>query len=864
MADILKREQGSKYKNSDYQVDVLTRASLASYSKLLKEHLDEAGTDLPKKILRALYHTKEEELAFLVLRVCIGMAVASDSASRGFIPLNHLARAIGKSIINSKTLKTLEEEEGALNAYIDRQYFKAKESQRLKAKIRSATNVIKEAKDLELIDEGNNAVAVGIRLVSVLIEAIDMFELVRLDSKRRTPEGLILSDFKPDTYLIRFTYEARLALIDLDYKVAELLKPTVKPLRKLPTPVSKVIDPNADLIEDGRPQSLVKMPRRKGHPKEFKAVIENMDISKFIGVHRAIEETGWVINTRVLDVVKYIFEENVLDTKVKMFGGTSYEFHPQLLAGLPRRHSLEIDDVLKKENLGRVFLTHNQKLLFESSEKQAINLYNRIKNDMIAFNEVNLNKALTLKSQLSLAEEFKDDVFYFTYQYDNRGRIYPVQGTLSPQGDSVSKALLLFSKGEPLTETGFRYAKIHGANCYGLDKKTIKEKIDWVDSNEDLIHRIADNPILNTSDWVEVDDPFGFLAFCFEYSKALRDPKYPYRLHVALDGTCSGIQIYSGLLRDKKGAEAVNVIGDVRHDIYEEVAKVANRMLAEGNYTRIKVHTNASGEEETFDYKPIADSLKGKITRELTKRNTMTQPYSVTLVGMQNQIKEILDELESKGKKFWVGENWQVSNLISQVNLQAIDEVVQGARRGQEFIKTICKYASDKNKGLLWTTPMGFKVYQKNVKARKVQFDTVIWTPDRGNQRVQLKMFKRIGKVNGASQANSSAPNVVHSFDTTLLHFSVARCLKQGVNSFAMIHDSYGVHPNYGKVLDWAIRESYVEIFSKDCLINWAVEVLLNAGYDYEGIGKIFLEIDNPMIDTLDLNEVLKSEYIFS
>lgn len=54
-----------------------------------------------KKILRALYHTKEEELAFLVLRVCIGMAVASDSASRKFIPLNHLARAIGKSIINS-------------------------------------------------------------------------------------------------------------------------------------------------------------------------------------------------------------------------------------------------------------------------------------------------------------------------------------------------------------------------------------------------------------------------------------------------------------------------------------------------------------------------------------------------------------------------------------------------------------------------------------------------------------------------------------------------------------------------------------------------------------------------------------------
>lgn len=864
MEDILKRESGSKYKNSDYQVDVLTRASISSFSKLLKSHLEEAGTDLPKKILRSLYHTKEEELAFMVLRIAIGMTIASDSASRGFIPLNHLSRAIGKSIINSKTLQTLEREEGALNAYIDRQYYKAKESLRLKAKLRSATNVIKEAQELEMIDEGNNAIAVGIRLVSILIESIDMFELVRLDNRRRTPEGVILSDFKPGTYLVRFTYEARLALIDLDYKVSDLLKPTVKPLRKLPEPVLKVIDPEADLVVEGRPKSLIKMPRRKGHPKEFKAVIENMDISKFIGVHRALECTPWKINNRVKDVVKYIFEENLLDDSISMFSNTSYSFNPMCLGGLPRRHSIEIDDILDKKQLGKTFLTSNNKLLFESSEVEAINLFNAIKNDMIVFNEANLNKALSLKSQLSLADEYKDDTFYFTYQYDNRGRIYPVQGTLNPQSDSVGKALLLFAKGEPLTETGWRYAKIHGANCWGLDKELIEDKIAWIDEHEGFIKRVASDPILTIDQWISCDDPFNFLAFCFEYSSALKDPKYPYALACALDATCSGIQIYSGLLRDRKGAEAVNVIGDKRSDIYKEVANVANRMLYAEDYTRMKTHTNASGVEDVFDYKPIADSFKGKIDRSLTKRNTMTQPYSVTLIGMQNQIREILDELEAKGKKFWVGDNWQASNLISQVNLQAIDEVVQGARRGQEFIKAICKFASDKNKGLLWTTPMGFKVYQKNVKAKKVQFDTIIWTPNKGNQRVQLKMFKRIGKVNGASQQNSSAPNVIHSYDTTLLHFTVLKCLSRGVESFSMIHDSYGVHPNYGEVLDTTIRESYIEIFSEDCLINWAIEVLCNAGYTYEAIGKIFLEIENPMIDTLDLQEVMKSKYIFS
>jgi DNA-directed RNA polymerase len=77
---------------------------------------------------------------------------------------------------------------------------------------------------------------------------------------------------------------------------------------------------------------------------------------------------------------------------------------------------------------------------------------------------------------------------------------------------------------------------------------------------EDEIRAIAINPLLNLSSWAQTDSPFEFLAFCFAYSDYLNDNNALIHIPVALDAVCSGIQIYSGLLLDGVGAEAVNVI----------------------------------------------------------------------------------------------------------------------------------------------------------------------------------------------------------------------------------------------------------------------------------------------------------------
>lgn len=242
----------------------------------------------------------------------------------------------------------------------------------------------------------------------------------------------------------------------------------------------------------------------------------------------------------------------------------------------------------------------------------------------------------------------------------------------------------------------------------------------------------------------------------------------------------------------------------------------------------------------------------------------MTQPYSVTVRGMQDQLKDLFTEYENVGKKFWVGESWVVSRLLADVHQRSIDEVVKGAKRGKDFIKAITGRIAGRNKGLLYTTPMGFTIYQKNVRSKEFRLETFIWTPTKGSQRVQFRIKKKVGKVNTHSQKNSSAPNLIHGLDTSLLHGTVHRCHNRGVRSFCLVHDSYGVHPNKVDILNVEVREEFIEMFSEDVLYNWAIECLENAGFTFSEILDIFEELEDPMLNTLNLEDVRDATYMFS
>ena len=172
-----------------------------------------------------------------------------------------------------------------------------------------------------------------------------------------------------------------------------------------------------------------------------------------------------------------------------------------------------------------------------------------------------------------------DDPIWFVWQMDFRGRIYPVQGHLHPQGDDIAKGLLKFAEAKPLTPEGLFWLRVHGANLYGkdgLDKRPFSERERWTIENEKEIAAAAENPFKNKL-LDNAEDPAMFYAFCCEYANWLNNPEnFKSTLPISVDGSNNGLQHISALYHDVKSARLVNVLpGEKKEpeDIYKRVAE---------------------------------------------------------------------------------------------------------------------------------------------------------------------------------------------------------------------------------------------------------------------------------------------------
>jgi DNA-directed RNA polymerase len=101
---------------------------------------------------------------------------------------------------------------------------------------------------------------------------------------------------------------------------------------------------------------------------------------------------------------------------------------------------------------------------------------------------------------------------------------------------------------------------------------------------------------------------------------------------------------------------------------------------------------------------------------------------------------------------------------------------------------------------------------------------------------------------------NGIAPNFIHGLDAALLSSTVLKLKADGCTNFHLIHDSYGVPINQVSNLNLRVREAYVELFKQQPLQQWIKQV--NPAFEERG--------NDIMINTLDLEEVMDSRYIFS
>ena len=493
-----------------------------------------------------------------------------------------------------------------------------------------------------------------------------------------------------------------------------------------------------------------------------------------------IQQTAFTLNKFVVDVAKQLEEK----------GRTVGKFIPETdIQELPNK-PLDID-----------------------TNEEAKREYKRRRRDVENHNRIQTQKCVRTRMTMECVRRFEVyDKFYLPWSYDYRGRTYPVSAFLTPQDTDFGKSLLRFYVESFVDEVAVDWLKFHVATQYGLDKSPIKERIEWVENNHTLIEKIATDPIGNLHEWEVADEPFQFLAACEEYYACVISCSRHYTgLPIAVDATCSGLQILAGLARDASTAKLVNVIpSDKPQDAYKVIADAS---------------------------KPnIPECLHDVWDRKCTKRTVMTVPYNAKPFSNRGYIRDALAE-----------KNVEVHNdVLTQVVAavrQAMDEVVPGPMAVMKWIEsTVAELIKAGATELTWTTPSGFTVTQRLMKP------TV--------EEVQLKLLGRVKKVSvavGASEEvdlmhhkNATAPNLIHSLDASLLHISALRFDAP----LALIHDSVLCRSSDMSILSAIVRETYMHLFAEhDYLNEWAEQVGATT--------------KPPIIGDLEPSSVIESTYFF-
>lgn len=483
-----------------------------------------------------------------------------------------------------------------------------------------------------------------------------------------------------------------------------------------------------------------------------------------------------------------------------------------------------------------------------------------------------------VSATLSMANKYAEfDNIYFVYALDFRSR-FNVQSTyLTPQGGDLQKALLRPSEAIPLGEEGEYWFKVQGANVWGYDKEEFDDRVSLVSTDEfkDMCLDIAADPA-SFVDWVNADKPWQFLSWCFEYASFLEwcednDPKdYKTRVIVAMDGSCSGIQHYSAMLRDEIGGKEVNLVpSDKPQDIYKAVAEVALGHMESILDNRERDLPMWDKIDDKFGYVKCVKLSEGwtktGVSRGLAKKPVMTMPYGSSVRTCYESVQDYLSEVEEKERKkalalgvefkntteFDKGLTYkEITSFASSMIWDSIGEVVVAARAGMKYIKGITNELSKRNQYLEWTTPTGFIVKQCifNIESDRVKTKLMGGTV--------FHSYKETKEIYAARMASSAAPNFIHSMDASHLTFAVNAYEDEAIPFMAVIHDSFGTYPSLTKLGRNLLRNTFVDMYQEYDVIKLFKEE------NEERLGVEF-KTEEPARGSLDLEIVRESEYLF-
>jgi DNA-directed RNA polymerase len=570
-------------------------------------------------------------------------------------------------------------------------------------------------------------------------------------------------------------------------------------------------------------------------------------------VYKAInglQEVPWTIANDVLHVAKEIKRLNL---NLAMPSGTPYE-----IPGCPLPE--ELKDIRGKEL--KNYLTEEQWNEFIEWRREATAIYQ--------LDNKRKSKYLDFHRTVATADMYKEfERIYFVYTCDSRGRIYAKSDTINPQGDDFQKAMIKFADGKPLGKDGKYWLAVHGAGRWGEDKCSFDDRVAFIEEKTEEIRDYAIDPLTYTG-WAGADKPWQFLSWCFEWSNLMdwiddgnKPEDFISHIPCAQDGSCSGLQHYSAMLRDSVGGRAVNLVpGDKPRDIYRQVADTATERLKELSQT---------GESNTV--RQIAEGLlavKDGINRSITKPPVMTKTYGSTQIRCLQTTSNYFVELQEKENSKAKAEKRkpikvhgfagaldkegisirEAEKVCSKVIWESLKSTVTAADEGMKFIQRVATAVAKAGSHLEWETPTGFIAQQKELEYKSRRIRTQLL----GNTRFTIA--EETNKINESKMKTSSAPNFVHSMDSSHLILAVNAFLDAEFTGIAVVHDDFGTHACDTPKLRDLLRETFVSMYKE--------HDVLSDFLDYnEALILEELDIEIPTPGNLNLDDILASDYAF-
>lgn len=670
----------------------------------------------------------------------------------------------------------------------------------------------------------------AVKMIEIVIESTGLVQMVRLNAgnTKDDAETLELSE----EFATYFTQRAH---------VLAGISPVYQPCVVPPKPW-KGVSNGGYWAKGRRPIALIRT-----HTK--KALRRYADVS-MPAVYQAVnlaQSTAWQVNKKVLNVANEIIKWSSIPVD-----------------GVPSVDKLELPEKTEGYDLTEESL--------KAWKKAASAIYRR--------ERARQSQRLSLEFIIAQANKFSDfESIYFPHNLDWRSRAYAIP-MFNPQGNDMTKGLLTFSQTEAkaLGDTGAYWLAIHGANTAGFDKASLEERRQWVNDNEEMILSIAANPLDDTR-WSDMDAPFCFLAFCFEWSGYVAEGNaYVCSLPIAFDATCSGLQHFSAQLRDEVGGAAVNLrAGGKRQDIYaitaEKVKELVMQDAVSGTDDEVKLiedkKTGEISEKAVTGTKRLAQQwLAYGITRTVTKRSVMTLAYGSKKFGFADQVAtDTVRPSMDKGDSPFTNAG-EASRYMAQHIWDAVSVTVVAAVEAMEWLQAAAALLSQEVKEgeeiikqalpVTWTTPAGFPVWQEYQKWTSKRVRTMFL----GTHNLSLTILLDEQKeMDVAKQKAGVAPNFTHSNDASHLQLTVGHANDAyGITAFALVHDSFGTVPADAGNLYKAVRESFHKMYAENDVIG----DFYNEFADQLHVSQLDRMPNTPRKGTLNIDEVLDSEFAFS